>query len=82
MLNAAISGVETALWDVKGKAHGVPVYQLLGGRCRDRVRVYIGIGGDTPGRVADAAKEAVQKYGMTAVKMQPMPPEPENLPWN
>ena len=38
MLNAAISGIELALWDVKGKAHGVPVYQLLGGRCRDRIR--------------------------------------------
>ena len=48
MLGAAISGIETALWDLKGKIHGVPVYQLLGGRCRDRVRVYLGIGGGTP----------------------------------
>ncbi len=39
MLNAAISGIEVALWDLKGKAHGVPVYQLLGGRCRDRIRL-------------------------------------------
>jgi len=82
MLNAAISGIETALWDVKGKAHGVPVYQLLGGRCRDRVRVYLGIGGSTPRAVADSASEAVRRYGMTAVKMQPMPPESEKLPWN
>jgi galactonate dehydratase len=82
MINAAISGIETALWDVKGKAHGVPVYQLLGGRCRDRVRVYLGIHGDTPREVADDARRAVQKYGMTAVKMQPQPPEMELLSWN
>lgn len=82
MLNAAISGIETALWDVKGKAHGVPVYQLLGGRCRDRVRVYLGIGGNTPREVALSAREAVERHGMTAVKMRPHPPEMEKLSWN
>src|SRR5262249_24929789 len=44
VVTAAISGIEQALWDLKGKALGVPVYQLLGGRCRDKVRVYIGVG--------------------------------------
>ncbi len=82
MLNAAISGIETALWDVKGKAHGVPVYQLLGGRCRDRVRVYLGIGGETPREVADAARTAVQRHGMTGVKMRPQPANSERLPWS
>ncbi len=82
MLNAAISGIETALWDVKGKAHGVPVYQLLGGRCRDRVRVYLGIGGNTPREVADDARQAVQRHGMTAVKMRPHPPGSEKMPWS
>jgi len=82
MINAAISGIETALWDVKGKAHGVPVYQLIGGRCRDKVRVYLGVGGDTPKQLADSARQAVERYGMTAVKFQPQPPESEKLRWS
>lgn len=81
ILNAAISGIELALWDVKGKAHGVPVYQLLGGRCRDRIRVYRGIGGNTPKQVAESAHEAVTRQGFTAVKMQPLPPESAKIPW-
>jgi galactonate dehydratase len=80
MLNAAISGIETALWDLKGKIHGVPVYQLLGGRCRDKVRVYLGIGGNTPQQVADAARQAAAR-GFTAVKTSPFPATPEKLPW-
>ena len=80
LLNAAISGIELALWDVKGKVHGVPVYQLLGGRCRDKVRVYRGVGGETPGKVADDARRAVQE-GFTAVKMLPQPPGSEQLAW-
>jgi galactonate dehydratase len=81
MLNAAISGIETALWDVKGKAHRVPVYQLLGGRCRDRVRVYLGIGGGTAAQVAESAADAVQQ-GFTGVKMAPQPASSEKLPWS
>jgi len=81
MLNAAISGIELALWDVKGKAHGVPVYQLLGGRCRDRVRVYLGIGGGTPKAAAESAKQAV-KMGFTGIKMSPQPSGMAQLPWN
>jgi L-alanine-DL-glutamate epimerase-like enolase superfamily enzyme len=60
----AIGGVETALWDVAGKAIGVPVYQLLGGKYRDRLRVYADVGGgrnrtDTPEAWAERAKEGV-----------------------
>ena len=81
ILNAAISGIEIACWDLKGKALGVPVYELIGGRCRDRVRVYLGIGGSTPRQVANAARRAVDQ-GFTAVKMAPQPPNAEKLPWD
>ncbi|MDP7277523.1 MAG: galactonate dehydratase [Planctomycetaceae bacterium] len=81
VINAAISGIENALWDIKGKAHGVPVYQLLGGRCRDKIRVYLGTGGATPAEAAQSAGDAV-KQGFTAVKMSPFPAEAEKMPWS
>lgn len=68
VLTSAISGIEQALWDIKGKALGVPVYELLGGAARDRVRVYSWIGGDRPADVAEAARAQVDA-GFTAVKM-------------
>jgi galactonate dehydratase len=73
VVNAAISGIEHALWDIKGKAHGVPVYQLIGGKCRDKVRVYQSAGGDTPEEVAENALRLVEGYGYTAIKMTPHP---------
>lgn len=73
LLNAAISGIEHALWDIKGKALGVPVYELIGGRCRDKVRVYQGVGGSSPEEAADNAVRLVEKYGYTALKMGPHP---------
>jgi galactonate dehydratase len=45
IMDSAISGIDQALWDIKGKALGVPVYQLLGGHVRDRVRIYGQVGG-------------------------------------
>lgn len=65
---SALAGIDQALWDIKGKALGVPVSQLLGGNVRDRIRVYSWIGGDRPSDTADAAKAAVAR-GFTAVKM-------------
>ncbi|MBQ9343137.1 MAG: galactonate dehydratase, partial [Clostridia bacterium] len=57
-----------ALWDIKGKALGVPVYELLGGACRDTLKVYRWIGGDRPSDVAQAAREAASQ-GYSAIKM-------------
>lgn len=68
VLMSAISGIEQALWDIKGKYFGAPVYQLLGGAARDRIRVYAWIGGDRPSDVANAAKATVAN-GYTALKM-------------
>ena len=65
---SALAGIDQALWDIKGKRLGVPVHELLGGRCRDRIRVYSWIGGDRPSDVAQAAKDCVSR-GFTAVKM-------------
>ncbi|MHB1652945.1 MAG: hypothetical protein ACYCVD_10785 [Desulfitobacteriaceae bacterium] len=57
ILSSAISGIDQALWDIKGKALGVPVYELLGGKVRDKVKVYCWIGGDRPSNVAEEAKK-------------------------
>ncbi len=68
VLTSAISGIEQALWDIKGKRFGVPVYELLGGAVRDKMRVYAWIAGDTPEEVAVQAKNRVAE-GYTAIKM-------------
>ena len=68
VLTSAISGIEQAMWDVKGKAHGMPVWQMLGGKVRDRIEVYRWIGGDHPRDTATAAREALEQ-GYHAVKM-------------
>jgi galactonate dehydratase len=65
---SAIAGIDQALWDIKGKYMNAPIYQLLGGACRDKMRVYSWIGGDRPADVGKAAQEASQA-GFTAVKM-------------
>ena len=68
ILMSAIAGIDQALWDIKGKDLGRPVYDLLGGPVRERIRVYSWIGGDRPADTARAAMEAVAR-GFTAVKM-------------
>lgn len=68
VLMSAISGIDQALWDIKGKHFSAPVYELIGGACRDRVRVYSWIGGDRPSDVASAAKAKMDE-GFTAIKM-------------
>jgi galactonate dehydratase len=68
ILTSAISGIEQALWDIKGKRLGVPIYELLGGPVRERMRVYAWIGGDDPSDVANQAKQRLAE-GYTALKM-------------
>jgi galactonate dehydratase len=65
---SALAGIDQALWDIKGKSLGVPVYDLLGGKVRDKIRVYSWIGGDRPGETAAQAKERAAR-GFTAIKM-------------
>ncbi|MBM3958575.1 MAG: mandelate racemase/muconate lactonizing enzyme family protein [SAR202 cluster bacterium] len=77
---SALSGIDHALWDIAGKAAGVPVYRLLGGAARDRVRVYHGIHGDTPEKCAENAL-ARQAEGYSAFKMSPYGPGWSEKPW-
>jgi galactonate dehydratase len=68
VLSSAVAGLDHALWDIAGKVYGAPVASLLGGRVRDRVRVYAWVGGDEPAEIADQVAAQVAG-GMTAVKM-------------
>ena len=68
ILMSAIAGIDQALWDIKGKALGVPVHELLGGKLRDSIKVYSWIGGDRPAEVAAGAREMVAR-GFLALKM-------------
>lgn len=68
ILMSAISGIEQALWDIKGKYYNIPVYEMLGGAVRDNIQVYSWIGGDRPQDVGAAAKEKADA-GFTAIKM-------------
>lgn len=73
VLNGALSAIDGALWDIKGKALGVPVYELLGGRFRDRVKLYANrwfLGAETPDDLA-AKAEAVVAKGYAALKWDP-----------
>ena len=68
IIMSAIAGIDQALWDIKGKYYNAPVHQLLGGACRDKMRVYCWVGGDRPSDVGAAALSK-KNEGMTAVKM-------------
>tara|TARA_R110000868_G_scaffold18840_5_gene82081 strand:+ start:29059 stop:30219 length:1161 start_codon:yes stop_codon:yes gene_type:complete len=68
ILMSAISGIDQALWDIKGKFLGVPVYDLLGGAVRHKMKMYCWIGGDHPEVLLEQAHEKV-KAGFQAVKM-------------
>ena len=70
-LSGAISAVDIALWDIKGKHFGVPIWELLGGNCRDKIRLHLLGGGGTPETMYEAAKAAVEE-GFTALKFDPL----------
>lgn len=65
---SAIAGIDQALWDIKGKAAGLPVHALLGGKCRDKIKVYSWIGGDRPADVAQNARDVMAR-GFQAIKL-------------
>jgi galactonate dehydratase len=72
---SALAGIEHALWDIAGKSLGVPVYQLLGGRVRDEVRLYANtwfLGARSPEEYAERARSVVDA-GWDAIKFDPLP---------
>lgn len=68
ILMSAIAGIDQALWDILGKSMGQPVYKLLGGRLRDRMKTYCWVGGDRPGEVIEGIHRA-RAMGFDTVKM-------------
>lgn len=71
VLGAAVSALDIALWDIKGKHFDAPVWELLGGKCRDKVRLHLLMGGNTPDDIVIRARQAVAD-GFTAVKFDPL----------
>ncbi|HTK00231.1 MAG TPA: mandelate racemase/muconate lactonizing enzyme family protein [Bordetella sp.] len=70
VIAGAISAIDIALWDIKGKRLQVPIYDLMGGKTRDRVRCYIHVHGDTVDDLIDSA-QARRREGFTAVRFSP-----------
>lgn len=68
ILMSAISGIDQALWDIKGKVLGAPVYELLGGLVRDRMKMYSWVGGDRPAEVI-AGIRALKAIGFDTFKL-------------
>jgi galactonate dehydratase len=68
VLTSALSGIEQALWDIRARSLGVPVYELMGGRVRDRIRVYAWVGGDRPHDAVEEVQHRLEQ-GFRVVKM-------------
>jgi galactonate dehydratase len=68
VLMSALAGFDQALWDLKGRHYGLPVWEMMGGKLRERVRAYAWIGGDRPHDIGEAAR-ARRAQGFTAIKM-------------
>ncbi len=69
VLNNAISGIDMALWDIKGKQANMPVYQLLGGKSREAAAVYVHADGSTPQEVVDSARRFIEQ-GYRYIRVQ------------
>jgi galactonate dehydratase len=78
---SAMSGLDHALWDISGKAAGVPVYMLLGGAARDKIKVYRSINGADAKEAADVAHKLHDEYGFTAFKTSPFRVPPDEHRW-
>jgi galactonate dehydratase len=72
VLSGAVSAVDIALWDLKGQRYQAPIWDLLGGRCRERVRLHLLMGGRTPEEIDRNARAAAAE-GFTAIKFDPLP---------
>lgn len=69
VLNNAISGIDIALWDIKGKQAGMPVYQLLGGKCREAAAVYVHADGKNPQEVEENVRQFMEQ-GYRYIRVQ------------
>ena len=78
VISAAVSAIDIALWDILGKSVGKPVYQLLGGKLRDKVKVFGNIRGGTLDDVAESARANLEK-GFISMRTIPFPPGFEKM---
>lgn len=72
VLSGAISAVDIALWDIKGQLYQAPIWELLGGKYRDRIRLHLLMGGSTPEDIHNNARAAAEE-GFSAIKFDPLP---------
>ena len=74
VISAAVSAIDVALWDILGKSVDLPVHQLLGGKCRDKIKVFANVSGNTPEEMAQSAREQVDA-GYLSLRTMPFLPE-------
>lgn len=68
VLMSALSGIDQALWDIKGKFYNAPVHELIGGKCRSQIEVYSWVGGDEPQVLIDEIQQVVDR-GFKTIKI-------------
>ena len=74
VISAAVSAIDIALWDILAKSVGLPVYQLLGGKCRDKVKVFANVVGQTPAEFGESARQQVDA-GYLSLRTMPFLPD-------